>query len=205
MSRSIVLALTLIAFAGGCDKKAPDKAGAGGSTAAGHAAAGSAAAAPATAATPGEAWQEHAGPGFTQRGPRAPTKKTTDVPTAIGTMAMTAYSYGQPGADRAYMVMVTDFGDKIEGADMAKLLIDAREGMVNRYGAKLDANTDITIGDTPAIDFAAHGDHAQLGKFALRARAAVKDNTLYQIMALGPGHAQLADAGAFVEGFAFAR
>jgi hypothetical protein len=83
------------------------------------------------------------------------------------------------------------------------MLIDARDGMVGKYGATLDNNEEIKIGTTPALDFAAHGQHPQLGNFFLRGRVAVHDKTLYQVMALGAGHTQIPAAATFVESFAF--
>ncbi|MBA3451977.1 MAG: hypothetical protein H0T42_02635 [Deltaproteobacteria bacterium] len=225
MAKSLAVALFLIvAPLAACDK-AKDKgatpaagsavgsAGSAAATTAGSAAdpAGSAAAKPAdTAGSAAEKpvtgaidanWKVFEGPTFTVKAATKPAENTTDVPTDLGPMAMTAYTFQEGDEAKAHAVMTTKLPDSVKGADKAKMLRDARDGMINKYGAKVDKDDEIKIGDTPALDFAAHGDHAQLGKFYVRGRVAIKNHTLYQVMSLGQGHTQQPDSAAFVESF----
>lgn len=146
-------------------------------------------------------WKVFEGPTFTVRAAGKPAENVTDVPTELGPMAMTAYTFQEGDEAKAHAVMTTKLPDSVKGADKAKMLRDARDGMINKYGAKVDKDEEIKIGDTSALDFAAHGDHAQLGKFYVRGRVAIKNHTLFQVMSLGQGHAQQPDSAAFVESF----
>jgi hypothetical protein len=146
-------------------------------------------------------WKVFDGPTFTVKAAVAPSTNTTDVPTDLGPMAMTAYTFQQGDEAKAHAVMTTKLPDSVKGADKAKMLRDARDGMVNKYGAILDKDEEVKLGTTPALDFAAHGEHAQLGKFYVRGRVAIKNDTLFQVMSLGQGHTQQPDSTAFVESF----
>jgi hypothetical protein len=146
-------------------------------------------------------WKVFDGPTFTVKAAGKPSENTTDVPTELGLMAMTAYTFQEGDEAKAHAVMTTKLPDSVKGADKAKMLRDARDGMINKYGAKVDKDDEVKIGDTDAIDFAAHGEHAQLGKFYVRGRVAIKNHTLFQVMSLGQGHAQQPDSAAFVESF----
>jgi hypothetical protein len=222
VAKSLAVALFLIvAPLAACEKKAPAPAvgsAAGSATpTAGSAAAkpadmaGSAAAKPADMAGSAEAkpadgaidanWKVFDGPTFTVKAAVKPAENTTDVPTDLGPMAMTAYTFQEGDEAKAHAVMTTKLPDSVKGADKAKMLRDARDGMINKYGAKVDMDKEVKIGDTDALDFAAHGDHAQLGKFYVRGRVAIKNHTLFQVMSLGQGHSQQPDSAAFVESF----
>lgn len=146
-------------------------------------------------------WKVFDGPTFTVKAAVKPSENTTDVPTDLGPMAMTAYTFQEGDEAKAHAVMTTKLPDSVKGADKAKMLRDARDGMINKYGATVDMDKEVKIGDTNALDFAAHGDHAQLGKFYVRGRVAIKNHTLFQVMSLGQGHAQQPDSAAFVESF----
>jgi len=146
-------------------------------------------------------WKVFDGPTFTVKAAVKPSENTTDVPTDLGPMAMTAYTFQEGDEAKAHAVMTTKLPDSVKGADKAKMLRDARDGMINKYGATVDKDEEIKIGETPALDFAAHGQHAQLGKFYVRGRVAIKNHTLFQVMSLGQGHAQQPDSAAFVESF----
>ena len=211
MAKSLAVTLFLIvAPLAACDKKAPaPTAGSAAGSAtptAGSAAvkpadmAGSAAAKPAdTAKDP--SWKVFDGPTFTVKAAGKPAETTTDVPTDLGPMAMVAYTFQEGDEAKAHVVMTTKLPDSIKGADKAKMLRDARDGMISKYNAKVDMDKEVKLGDTNALDFAAHGDHAQLGKFYVRGRVAIKNHTLYQVMSLGQGHTQQPDSAAFVESF----
>lgn len=221
MAKSLAVALFLIvAPLAACDKGDKGKAatptagsatpttGSAGSAAAKPAdTAGSAAAKPADmAAKPADTaidanWKVFDGPTFTVKAAVKPAENTTDVPTDLGPMAMTAYTFQEGDEAKAHAVMTTKLPDSVKGADKAKMLRDARDGMINKYGAKVDMDQEVKIGDTNALDFAAHGDHAQLGKFYVRGRVAIKNHTLFQVMSLGQGHTQQPDSAAFVESF----
>ena len=218
MAKSLAVALFLIvAPLAACDKGDKGKAAtptAGSATpTAGSAAAkpadtaGSAAEKPAdVAAKPADTaidanWKVFDGPTFTVKAAVKPAENTTDVPTDLGPMAMTAYTFQEGDEAKAHAVMTTKLPDSVKGADKAKMLRDARDGMINKYGAKVDMDKEVKIGDTNALDFAAHGDHAQLGKFYVRGRVAIKNHTLFQVMSLGQGHTQQPDSAAFVESF----
>ncbi len=162
--------------------------------------AGSAAAKPADMAIDAS-WKVFEGPTFTVKAAVKPAENTTDVPTDLGPMAMTAYTFQEGDEAKAHAVMTTKLPDSVKTADKAKMLRDARDGMINKYGAKVDMDKEVKIGDTNALDFAAHGDHAQLGKFYVRGRVAIKNHTLFQVMSLGQGHTQQPDSAAFVESF----
>ena len=212
MAKSLAVALFfIVAPLAACDKGAKDKGAApaaGSATAtAGSAAAakpadtaGSAATKPADGAVDAT-WKVFDGPTFTVKAAVKPAENTTDVPTDLGPMAMTAYTFQEGDAAKAHAVMTTKLPESVKGADKAKMLRDARDGMINKYGAKVDMDKEVKIGDTHALDFAAHGDHAQLGKFYVRGRVAIKNHTLFQVMSLGQGHAQQPDSAAFVESF----
>ena len=146
-------------------------------------------------------WKVFDGPTFTVKAAVKPAENTTDVPTDLGPMAMTAYTFQEGDEAKAHAVMTTKLPDSVKTADKAKMLRDARDGMINKYGAKVDMDKEVKIGETPALDFAAHGEHAQLGKFYVRGRVAIKNHTLFQVMSLGQGHAQQPDSAAFVESF----
>ena len=146
-------------------------------------------------------WKVFDGPTFTVKAAGKPAENTTDVPTDLGPMAMTAYTFQEGDEAKAHAVMTTKLPDSVKTADKAKMLRDARDGMINKYGAKVDMDKEVKIGETPALDFAAHGEHAQLGKFYVRGRVAIKNHTLFQVMSLGQGHAQQPDSAAFVESF----
>jgi hypothetical protein len=146
-------------------------------------------------------WKVFDGPTFTVKAAVKPSQNTTDVPTDLGPMAMTAYTFQEGDEAKAHAVMTTKLPDSVKTADKSKMLRDARDGMINKYGAIVDKDDEVKIGDTNAIDFAAHGEHAQLGKFYVRGRVAIKNHTLFQVMSLGQGHAQQPDSAAFVESF----
>jgi hypothetical protein len=172
-----------------------------GSAAAKPADTGSAAAKPAETGAIDANWKVFDGPSFTVKAAVKPAENTTDVPTDLGPMAMTAYTFQEGDEAKAHAVMTTKLPDSVKGADKAKMLRDARDGMINKYGAKVDMDKEVKIGDTDALDFAAHGEHAQLGKFYVRGRVAIKNHTLFQVMSLGQGHTQQPDSTAFVESF----
>ena len=222
MAKSLAVTLFLIvAPLAACDKKAPaPTAGSAAGSAtptAGSAAvkpadmAGSAAAKPAdmagsAAAKPADtakdaSWKVFDGPTFTVKAAGKPAENTTEVPTDLGPMPMIAYTFQEGDEAKAHVVMTTKLPDSIKGADKAKMLRDARDGMISKYNAKVDMDKEVKLGDTNALDFAAHGDHAQLGKFYVRGRVAIKNHTLFQVMSLGQGHTQQPDSAAFVESF----
>ena len=213
MPKSLAVALFLLAVPLAACEKSKDKGptpapttGSADTTATGSAAAKPAdvAVKPAEPATPKAIdadWKVFEGPTFTVKAAVKPAENTTDVPTDLGPMAMTAYTFQQGDEAKAHAVMTTKLPDSVKSADKKKMLRDARDGMVNKYGAKIDKDDEIKIGDTYALDFAAHGEHNQLGKFYVRGRVAIKNDTLFQVMSLGQGHTQQPDSAAFVESF----
>lgn len=201
----MTLAVAVAAVFAACEDKQPASTGGKpGLTSPGAAAQPRAAPEPEPGAAPTKpgAWPTYEGPGFTVTHPRQPRTQTTDVPTEAGTMAMTAYTFQAPGSDVASAVMATRLPAVAKGVDPAAMIRDARDGMVNKYGAKLDKDREVKIGAVPGLDFAAHGDHPQLGAFFLRGRVAIHADQLFQVIVIGAGHAEIPEAGRFVESFA---
>lgn len=84
---------------------------------------------------------------FTAEFPRAPTRKTIPVPTAIGELE--AISHEVEFEDAYYMVSTIDYATGLE-SDPQSILDGSRDGTVANIGGELISERQLTIAGAPA-------------------------------------------------------
>jgi hypothetical protein len=180
-----------------------------GSAAAGSAVAGSAApgsdvagsdvAAPAAgSAVAGKAYD---GPTFTVRPTLAgPEIKKKDIDTDAGPTTMTMYEFTDPNDDWAIQ-MVESNAIPASAGSIPKLLESAIEGMTENVKAKVVDKHMVQIGSARGFDFTATWADEN-GLFFMRGRVAIKNNALYQVIAIGKGYDVTPGAESFASSFA---
>jgi len=151
----------------------------------------------ATAATP----KVFDGPTFTVAstlpGPKLETK---DIETEVaGKTTMTAYEFADPSDDNSVEMVETN-PNPVKPGTISKVLENTIDGMTGAVKATVDEKHLVTIGSARGYDFNAHFIDED-GEFFMRGRVAIKDDTLYQVIALGKGEKPTPVADAFVESF----
>lgn len=142
---------------------------------------------------------------FSVMSSRKPDSQTLEVPTALGTVPATQYSFHAKGAPGAIgvLVMTMPIPEDTKDAVLLKALEDARDGAVNQFNGKIVSDKASKIGDVNARNFEFTANHPDLGPLVARCRYLMRKNVMYQVMRLsGPSaSAIMAEGDALLESF----
>jgi hypothetical protein len=124
--------------------------------------------------------------------------KKKDIDTDAGKTTMTMYEFTDPADDNVVQMVESNPIPANAGA-IAKLIDSAIEGMTEDVKATISDRHLAHVGSVRGTDFTASFVDEN-GLFYMRGRVAIKDNTLYQVIAIGKGDVTPA-ANAFAESF----
>ena len=115
--------------------------------------------------------------------PAAPVESVKDVPTDVGNIAMTTYTY-EESLEVAYMVAVADYpGALIESSDPQDLLAESKGGYIGDLGLTVTKESQKDVGGTPGLYFEAEGSDGETNYFTA-VHDVLQENRLFQVAIL---------------------
>ena len=111
-----------------------------------------------------------------------PTVEKKDIPTEVGNIEMTSFSY-EKSATEVFMIAYSDYpSEMVKASEPDVLLNGAREGALSSMGATMESQEKITLDGNPGYQF-----KAVAGTYYMVYKIFLKDNRLYQILMMRDG------------------